>query len=60
LTQAMVILEMLFPANLLTSAEKTKSKPGETTTNIYNRHRLMQITKFTTKQNNHAKHTETT
>jgi len=27
--------------------EKTKSKPGETTTKIYNKPRLMQITKFT-------------
>jgi len=28
-TQNKVISEMLFPANLLTSTEKTKSKPGE-------------------------------
>ena len=49
-----VISEMLFPANLLTSTEKTKSKPGERTTKIYNKPRLMQITKFTTMQNNHA------
>ena len=27
---------MLFPANLLTSTKKTKSKPGERTTKIYN------------------------
>jgi len=38
----------LFPANLLTSTEKTKSKPGETTTAIYNKPRLTRITKFTT------------
>jgi len=30
-----VISEMLFPANLLTSTERTKSKPGETTSKIY-------------------------
>jgi len=47
---------MLFPANLMpiTSTEKSKSKPGERTTKIYNKPRLMQITKFTTMQNNHA------
>jgi len=53
-----VILEMLFPANLLTSTEKTKSKPGETTTAIYSRPRLMWVTKFTTTQNNHASGTQ--
>jgi len=41
---------MLFPANLLNSIEKTKSKPGKTTTKIYNTPRLTQITKFTTMQ----------
>jgi len=51
---------MLFPANLLTSTEKTKSKPGETTSKIYNKPRLMQITKFTTMQNNHASGTKNT
>jgi len=44
---------MLFPGNLLTGTEKTKSKPGETTTEIYNKPRLTRITKFTTMQNNH-------
>jgi len=44
---------MLFPGNLLNGTEKTKSKPGETTTEIYNKPSLMQITKFTTMQNNH-------
>jgi len=39
---------MLFPANLFTSTKKTKSKPGERTTKTYNKHRLKQITKFTT------------
>jgi len=52
------LLEMLFPANLLTSTEKTKSKPGETTTGIYNKPRLTWITKFTTTQNNHASGTQ--
>jgi len=45
---------MLFLANLLISTEKTKSKPGETVTEIYNKPSLMRITKFTTTQNNHA------
>jgi len=49
---------MLFLANLLNSTEKTKSKPGKTTTEIYNKPRLTQITKFTTMQNNHALGTE--
>ena len=41
---------MLFLANLLItcSTEKTTSKPWERTTKIYNKPRLMQITKFTT------------
>ena len=51
---------MLFPANLLTSTEKTKSKPTETTTKINNKPRLMLITKFTTTQNNHASGTQNT
>jgi len=38
---------MLFPANLLTSTEKIKSKPGETTSKIYNKPRLTEVTKFT-------------
>jgi len=50
---------MLFPANLLTSTEKTKSKPGETTSKIYNKPRLTQITNFTTAQNNHVPGTQT-
>jgi len=45
---------MLFPANLLASTEKTKSKTQDTTTKIYTEPRLMQITKFTTTQNNHT------
>jgi len=49
-----VISDMLFPANLLTSTEQTKSKPGETTSKVYNKPRLMQITTFTTTKNNHA------
>jgi len=49
---------MLFPANLLTSTEKTKSKPVETIRKIYDKPRLMQITKFTTMQNNHASGTQ--
>jgi len=49
-----VISETLFPANLLTGTEKTKSKPGERSTNTYNKRRLMQTTKFTTMQYNHA------
>ena len=43
---------MFFPANLLTSTKKTKSKPGEGTTKIHNKPRIMQIT--STMQNNHA------
>ena len=50
---------MLFLANLLTSTEKT-SKPGETTAEIYNKPRLMGITKVTTMQNNHASGTQNT
>jgi len=53
-----VILEMLFPANFLTSNEKTKPKPAERTTKIYNRPKVMQITKFTTTQDNHASGTQ--
>jgi len=53
-----VILEMLFPAKLLTSSENTKSKPGERTAKIYNKPSLMQITKFTATQNNHASGTQ--
>jgi len=49
---------MLFAANLLTGTEKTKSKAGETTSKIYNKPRLMQITKFTTTQNDHASGTQ--
>jgi len=45
---------MLFPANLLTSTEKIKSKPGETTSKIYNKPRLTEVTKFTIVQNNYA------
>jgi len=49
---------MLFPVNVLTGTEKTKSKPGETTSKICNKPRLVQITKFTTMQNNHASGTQ--
>jgi len=35
---------MLSTANLLVSSEKTKSKPGETITKIYNKPRLTKIT----------------
>jgi len=49
---------MLCPANLLTSTEKKNEKPGETTRKIYNKPRLMQITKFTTMQNNDASGTQ--
>jgi len=42
----------------LTSTEKTKSNPGETTTAIYNKTRLMRMTKLTTMQNNHASGTQ--
>ena len=49
---------MLFQANLVTSTERTKSKPGETTTKIQNKPSLIQITKFTTVQNNHASGTQ--
>jgi len=49
---------MLFIANLLTSTEKTKSKPGETTSKIYNKPKLTQITKFTTAQNTIYKGTQ--
>jgi len=45
---------MFFLANLFTTTEKTKPKPKERTTKIYNKPRLMQITKFTTMQNNPA------
>jgi len=33
---------MLFVANLLTSTDETKSKPGETITEMYIKPRLMQ------------------
>ena len=49
---------MLFLVSLLTSTKKTKSKPGETTTEIYNKPRLTWITKFTTTQNSHASGTQ--
>jgi len=55
-----VISDMLFPANLFTSTEQTKSKPGETTSKIYNKLRQMQITKFTTTKNNRAYGTQNT
>ena len=45
--------------NLLTSTENTKSKPGEQP-ELYNKPRLMRITKFTTMQNNHASETKNT
>jgi len=45
-------------ASLLTSTEKTTSKPGATTTEIHNKPRLKRITKFTTMQNNHASGTQ--
>jgi len=49
---------MLFVSNLLTSTEKTESKAGETTTEIYSKLRLTRITKFTTTQNSHASGTQ--
>jgi len=42
LNTKLVIFDTLFPANLPASTEKTKTKPGETTTKIYNTPRLMQ------------------
>ena len=53
-----VISEMPLPANLSTHTEKTKSKPRERTTKIYNTPQLMHITKFTTTQHNHASGTQ--
>jgi len=49
---------MLFQANLLTSAVKTKLNQEKKHTQIYNKPRLAQITKFTTMQNNHASGTQ--
>jgi len=49
---------MLFPANLLTSTDKTKSKPGATTSKIYSKPSRMQATKFTTTQSNYASATQ--
>jgi len=44
----LVISETPFPVDLFTSTEKTKSKLGETTTNIYNKSSLTQINTFRT------------
>jgi len=49
---------MLFPANLLASSKKTKSKTGEAATKIYNNPRLMQIPKSNNK--NHSSETKKT
>lgn len=49
---------MLFPVNLLTSTEETKSKPGQTASKTYSKPRLTQVTKFTTTQNSHASGTK--